>query len=521
MSRRRVVGLVVAGALALALAYPPFPLPVISFVALAPAVLLLRHLAAAGDARRAFRWGWWYGFAAQGAVLSWMVVALWHFTALAALGYVATVAVLGLWTGGVFWLAVRVRARAPALPLALVLPLLWTAMEWGIGHQGDIAFPWLGIGTSLADAPALIQWADLAGARGVGVWVVWCNVMLVEAALAGRAEWRGAARRVGAVAATIVLAWGYGAWRIPRIPLRQTDVMALIQPNIGFDEKWEAARADSEVGTLLALSRRARALGRPGLIIWPEAALPGYLFQQEGWDSTIARFVREGRTPILTGGLHAEFPGGQLATFNAAFFFDSLGHWRDHPVYRKRALVPVVERVPFVPVSWFRHVPWLGKWSGGFGRGTELPVYAAGVGRFGVIVCYESAFEDLPRRYRAAGADFLVNITNDAWFGRTAAPYQHASHLVLRAIETRMGVARAANDGISEFVDPLGHVRDATGLERQAVVIDRLTTSDVVPLYVRLGDWVGVVAVVGTLALLWIALMPRRGAAAQTKETAA
>lgn len=519
MTRRRVVGLVVLGALALALAYPPFPLPVVSFLALAPAVLLLRHLSVAGDARRAFRWGWWYGFAAQGAVLSWMVVALWHFTALAALGYVLTVAVLGLWTGAVFWLVVRVRARAPSLPLALVLPILWTAMEWGIGHQGDISFPWLGLGTSLADAPALIQWADVAGARGVGLWVVWCNVLLVEAALTGRAEWRSGARRAGAVALSVLLAWGYGAWRIAHIPLRQTDVIALIQPNIGFDDKWDPVRADSEVRTLLALSRRARALGRPGLVVWPEAALPGFLFQQEAWDSSIARFVREGRTPILTGGLHAEFPAGQVETFNAAFFFDSLGQWRDHPVYRKRALVPVVEHVPFVPVRWFRHVPWLGRWSGGFGRGTELPIYAAGIGRFGVIVCYESAFEDLPRRYRAAGADFLVNITNDAWFGRTAAPSQHASHLVLRAIETRMGVARAANDGISEFVDPLGRVRDATGLEREAVVIDRLTTSDVMTLYVRLGDWVGWVAVVGTLGLLWIAFAPRRTTARQIKET--
>src|SRR5207245_10704634 len=129
-------------------------------------------------------------------------------------------------------------------------------------------------------------------------------------------------------------------------------------------------------------------------------------------------------------------------------------------------VVPWVERVPLVPWSWFRRVPGRARWSGGFAPGRDLPVYGTGIGRFGVLICYESAFEDLPRGYRRAGADFLVNITNDAWFGRSAGPYQHASHLVLRAIETRLGIARAANDGISEFVDPLGGTHERTGLEQ-------------------------------------------------------
>jgi apolipoprotein N-acyltransferase len=116
-----------------------------------------------------------------------------------------------------------------------------------------------------------------------------------------------------------------------------------------------------------------------------------------------------------------------------------------------------------------------------------------------VVICFESAFEDLPRKYRARGADFLVNVTNDAWFGRTSAPGQHASHLVLRAIETRMGIARAANSGISEFVDPLGHAYAASELEQEAVVADRLRTSDVITLYVRWGDWVGVLSIFATL----------------------
>ena len=136
-------------------------------------------------------------------------------------------------------------------------------------------------------------------------------------------------------------------------------------------------------------------------------------------------------------------------------------------------------------------------------------MYATALGRFGALICYESAFEDLPRRYRRAGADFLVNITNDAWFGRTSAPRQHASHLVLRAIETRMGVARAANSGISEFVDPLGRAYAATELGRDTLVADRLRTSDVTTLYVRWGDWVGTLCVLATLGLAAVLVVNR------------
>jgi len=146
--------------------------------------------------------------------------------------------------------------------------------------------------------------------------------------------------------------------------------------------------------------------------------------------------------------------------------------------------------VPFVPPRWLSGL----RFFGAFDRGTETPVYQVGMGRFGAIICYESTFEDLPRRYRAEGAEFLINITNDKWYGLTTAPGQHASHLVMRAIETRMGIARAANSGISEVVSPLGYPSGRTHLETRTSVILRVDTSDVVPLYVRWGDWVALVS---------------------------
>ncbi len=510
MTGRRVAGLITIGALALTASYPPFALPILSFFAVTPAVVLLRQAEADRDARRAFRWGFWYGLVSQGCVLYWLVVALWHFTKLAALGYFATIAIFGLWTGVLFWFTVRVRLRFPAMPLALVLPLGWTVLEWVIGHQGDIRFPWLGLGTSLADAPVLVQWADLAGARGVTWWLVWCNVLVAEALLALPA-WRGTVRRFAPVGITIALALAYGVWRERTLPMRDAGVVGLVQPNEGYREKWEETHADSMVAKLLHRSERLHTQASPNLIVWPETAIPYFLTLRPAWDTALSRFTAGTRTPVLTGALHADFlAGGGYISYNAAFYYDSTGRWRPWPVYEKHYLVPVVERVPFVPVAWFRKVPWLDKWSGGFGRGTTLPLYTSSLGRFGVLICYESIFEDLARGYRRAGADFLVNITNDAWYGRTSGPYQHASHLVMRAIETRMGVARAANTGITEFVDPLGHPYDQTRLEEDTIVADRLRTSDVVPLYVTLGDWVGLLSVVAVLGLAGSLLVFRR-----------
>jgi apolipoprotein N-acyltransferase len=124
------------------------------------------------------------------------------------------------------------------------------------------------------------------------------------------------------------------------------------------------------------------------------------------------------------------------------------------------------------------------------------------MGRFGILICYESIFEDLSRRYRRLGADFLVNITNDAWYGKTSASYQHPAHLVMRAIETRAGIARAGNDGISEFVDPLGREHQRTLKEVQTYEAGEVYTTDARTLYVMLGDWVGWLSLVATLGLL-------------------
>jgi apolipoprotein N-acyltransferase len=499
-SRRQLLAAAATAGL-LFITYEPVGWAPLAFVALVFFLDELERAHQAGwTAWGAVRLGYWFGVLANGVVLYWMVIALWHFTPLSLLGYLASVfVVLAPQWALVAWLVYRARTRT-SLPLWLVFPIAWTAVEWVGGHLGDVRFPWLGLGTALGSTPRIAQWGEFVGARGLTLWVAWANVIFWEhGRLLLRRQWRAAAKAFGWFEGTIILAWLFGLWRERTLELRPVTTVAVIQPNFGFDEKRESRDSDTILVQMLDFTRRALALPGVRLVVWSEAVVPDYFFRHADWEPRIAAVARAARTPLLVGALDVEWGDDGTGTgYNAAFFFDSAGSRAGWPVYRKKYLVPIVERVPFVNPRWFGNL----RYFGGFGHGDRFPVYRTAEGGFGVLICYESAFEDLARLYRRNGADFLVNITNDSWYGTTAAPAQHASHLVLRAIETRMGIARAAQTGISEFVDPLGHEHQRTGLNTEAVMARAVLTTDVTTLYVRLGDWVAAVALAGAAAIL-------------------
>jgi apolipoprotein N-acyltransferase len=529
-------------AVALFVAYPPFGLVVPAFVALVPFLWCLeeyvagvrayartgvqgesdrtparRHGRTAGGTGWAavMRTGYWFGALTNGLVFYWLVVALWHFTPLALAGYLAAVLIVLAPGWLLFALAYVWVRRRTGLPVWLVFPLLWTALEWLVGHQGDLAFPWLSLGVTLTRVPVLVQFAELGGARGVTLWLAAVNALLYLAIV--RRRWRPAA----VAALSVALALGYGLWRMATIVERPLATAALLQPNVGFDEKQDAVLEDRRFDELLR--QAGDAARRPGvqLVVTPETALPGLYFDAQ-WrrcytypgvqaavrrDSLVAALARGARVPLLVGAVeYVGHPDCSYDYYNAAFFYDSAGDRLAQPSYRKHDLVPITERVPFLPPRWFGGVNWFG----GFSRGDRTPVYRFAQGGFGVLICYESIFEDLSRRYRREGADFLVNITNDGWFGTTVGPYQHAAHLVMRAIETRAGVARAANTGVSEFVDPLGRAHQATPLEVPRTIAGPVFTTSIRTPYVRFGDWVGALALAGTAALFVAASVRRR-----------
>ena len=493
-------------------AFPPFRLLVPAFLTLVPvAIAVARKVDAGEPVRTAFRFGFWFGAMAYGLTLYWIAIALSIYTKLSILGYIGAVLVMAP-VVGLTIAALHATRRATRWPMAVLVPVIWTASEVVINYMSDLAFPWLPLGLATSRFPMLAQVADLSGVRGVTFWVAATAGLLADAWLL-RTDRSRVLVRLGAIVVLAAAVTGYGRWRLRSISMQAVAPIAIVQPNIPQQEKWQDENRDRIVSMLAGLTREGLRQGAPRLVVWPEVALPGYLLQNPDWADTLRALSGPARTPILFGVLDVEFeptrtPAGtqEYEVFNAAMTTDSTGGIARQRPYRKEYLVPVVERVPFVDPDWFKGL----KYFGGFGRGRNQAPFRYGFGEAGVLICYESIFPQLSREYRRHGAEILVNITNDAWFGRSIAPYQHEAHLAFRAIENRVGIVRAANTGISAYIDPLGRFHDETTLETSASRTYQVQTTSRITPFVRFGDWMGTGALLATLGLVVTASVRRR-----------
>lgn len=495
-----------ASAVLFALAFPPFPFVVPALLCVVPiAVAVARAADAGAGVRVGVRLGFWFGLAGYGASLYWIGVALSLYTNLAFLGWLAAVVAVAMVQAAVI-AALYVLRRATRWPMAVLLPLCWVAGEYLLGHLSDFAFPWLPLGLATTSYPVLAQGADLSGVHFVSLWIAAVNGLLADAWLL-RTRRVQAGLRLGGALAVVALAFWYGTWRMATVASRPVGRVAVVQPNVPQWFKWQADNQPRIIGMLASTTRQALGAGSPELVLWPEAPLPDFLYKHPAWQDTIEALATATHTPLLAGVIDwRRLDDAHAHYYNGAMLVDGDGGVRQ-PVYDKRRLVPMVERVPFFAASWF---DWLGPYAGGYTPGHRSVVFHGPAGRFGALICYESIFPGLSRQYRRGGADFLVSLTNDAWFGPGLAPYQHFAHLVLRAIENRVGVVRAANTGFSGYIDPLGRVRARTGLYVPAAATYDVETTSIRTPYVRLGDWVGVLTLAATIALLLRGIFVRR-----------
>jgi apolipoprotein N-acyltransferase len=491
-----------ASGILFALAYPPLNLLPLAILGLWPFLAFLDRAAPAERWGKIFAGGYLFGLALFGALLYW-VAGLTGFSLMAVPAYLAATLVMGF-NGGLVALGVTLAYRR-GVPIAVSFPLVWCGVEW-LRSFGDLGFSWALAGDAIARYPLLIQIGELGGAWLVGLWLV---------ALAA-ATWRLvrlADGRALSAAVTIVLAVVvplYGAVRITQLE----DAMAAwpkirvaaIQPNVPQDIKWSEEFERETLRRLEHLTRRAAARGVE-LVAWPESAVPGYLRYEPRMTTTVTELASSLQTPIFTGTVDADTLAGRSGlreedyrVLNAAYLVRP-GSGLDPERYAKRRLVPVAERVPFLPGTATGLFERITDWTGQFAVGETWPTWEVDGARFGALICYESIFPDVSRGLVRRGADFLINITNDAWFGPTAAPYQHASHLALRSVEHRIPFLRAANTGISGWVDPLGRYRAETSLYTPAIVVAELPLSDITTPFTRWGDWVPLAAVVGWGAL--------------------
>ncbi len=535
----RPVAPLLVSALLLGVAFPPFHLLLPSFVALVPFAVWTARLPPGPAGRsRALRGGFLMGLVAFSLVLYWLVVSLIFYTPLAVLAFLLPVVILS----GMLSLATlgihQARHRL-GMPIWIALPVFWTALEWLRGHLGDVSFPWMQLGDSLTGYPWLIGAADVVGSRGISFWLALVAGLAAEAFLRwrpARAErWLpgsgadgpvpGASGRRLAVplvllALVLSVPAGYSLWRWSSLEMEPAARVAVYQPNIPEDLKLRPRPAiDSTVRAVRTLTRRELAdAGELDLALLPEATFPSAIVDSipsrgYGGRPDLKAFVTEvARTleaPVLYGAVGVEDrPDADFLHYNSAFLRGVDG--RRLGTYHKRELVPVIERVPFVNPAWFQgwFADVLGPYFGGASIGPEPDLLRTDGARFGVLICYESIFAELGRDYRRQGADFLVNVTNDAWYGRespawsrTSALWQHPAHLVMRAVENRMGIARSANTGISQTVDPLGRVSDRTELFRPAAFTATVFTTPGTTLYARWGDVAGWGSALAVLAV--------------------
>ena len=341
---------------------------------------------------------------------------------------------------------------------------------------------------------------------GTIVYGVSFLVVLVNAGLfaTARALVRGDAGRRTLVEVLLVSAvlWsvlGYGYWRLDGLRALETEGnplrVALIQGNIDQERKWNRDFQAETIGIYDDLSREAAREGAD-LIVWPETAAPFYFQSDARMGPPVRKVARDLEAHLLFGAPAFQYGASGTQYLNRAYQVDPDGNNAGH--YDKLNLVLFGEYnpIPFITK--------LVEGAGDFTPGKEVTTFHHPAGDYGVMICYEAIFSGLVRRFVARGARFLVNITNDAWFGDTSAPYQHLSMVAFRAVENRVPVVRAANTGITAVIAIDGSVTAQTGLFERTWLTRTIRITDRTTFYARWGDiFVWLTTAFALLLLLW------------------
>jgi len=475
--------LAIASGLLITLSFPKADLSFLAWIALIPLLVALEGQ----SPRNAFKLGLLCGSVAYAGLLYWVIIVMTEY------GHLPLFAGIPLWLLLSGWLALFCGAAAWASALgerfgiksALIFPLAWVAADY-LRSFLLTGFPWTMLGHSQYRLLPLIQLSDITGVFGITALIVLANVVLyrIIRALAG-AEVPYPAKSAVILVLALTGTLGYGFMRLntpppPSPPLK----VALIQGNIDQSVKWSPAFRETTLDIYTNLSRQAAARQQPDLIVWPESAAPFFFQENSPASDRIRNLARELKTHLLFGSPAMELRNNRPANLNSAFLLGPDGNelGRSDKVH----LVPFGEYVPLA-----RLLPFVTKLVHGIGDfvpGNEIRPLNAGATPLGVLVCYEAIFPELARAYVNVGSRVLVNITNDAWFGRSSAPYQHLSISAFRAVETRTPLIRAANTGITSIIDQNGHIKGMTSLFKEAVMLGEVPPGTADSPYLSIGD---------------------------------
>ncbi|MDR2338670.1 MAG: apolipoprotein N-acyltransferase [Deltaproteobacteria bacterium] len=500
-----------------ALAYPRVGLYPLSFACLAPLLLAIHGRAGKGS----LFYGWIYGLALGLASFSWLSGVMSGYGGLGpwggALVLLLLAAFLGLYQGLFAWLLAGHDWLQRPFPFLLKAALYWAGLDW-LKNWVFTGFNWTPIAGSLAAAPRLLGVADLIGTYGLGYLVALSGCALGLAAIMwlrgrGKKEWLP---MVAAPLAVVMVLLAYGApaymGQEGRLQEAQARDFAVLQASVDQNYKWDSAYRGEILARYGILARQASTYD-PFLVVWSETAAP-FVFGNDPYESEwVMGLLEDLRIPMLVGLTAVAYDKGLgRSTRNRAWLL--YPGRRLGPHYDKLHLVPFGEYVPFSDTMPFLKAPFLqgvlGA-AGNFSPGEGIaPIAYEGVS-MGIIICFESIFPYLSRLNAEAGADLLVVTTNDAWFGDSFAPDQHFAHSILRAVETRRPLLRAANNGISGVILPSGRVLARSSLNEVKAFIYQvpLPRGQKLTPYVRFGYLLApLFAILTTIAILLKAVPP-------------
>jgi apolipoprotein N-acyltransferase len=452
--------------------------------------------------------GWWFGFGYFLAGLYWIghafLVDAETFGWLLRVAVVALPAGLACYTALGLALARALWVRGPVRILSLAVAL--SAAEWLRGHLLS-GFPWNAFGYTLTGPLALAQSASL-----IGIWGMTLLAVAVFAAPATLADDRSDTARpwLPLVIGLLLLVGlaGYGTMRLANTPTQFVDGVRLriMQPNVQQDEKFNPSAKQRVMDHYLDLSDRSSGPQSTGIrdvthLIWPESAFPFLLTREPDALAQIAALLPEG-TVLITGAVRApELPAtSHSRAYNSIYVIDHDGSILS--IYDKVHLVPFGEYLPMQEFLERLGLMQLTKMPGGFIAGDRRRAMdVPRAPRMLPLICYEIIFpgEAVPAGERPG---WLINLTNDGWFGPSSGPYQHLQQARVRAIEQGLPLVRAANTGISAVIDPLGRVVGSLSLGTEGVLDASLPRPIDATVYLRTGDGIAIAIMLAAVAVI-------------------
>jgi len=518
LSKATRAALAVISGLALAAAFPKVDLSLLAWVAFVPLLYAVE-----GEApRRVFLYAWLQGFAGYVASVYWIAITLHNFTSLRVYQAIAPMlllaAVLALFTAVSFAVAEYTAGRLH-IPIVITLPLAWTGVEW-LRTYFPIGFPWNLLGYTAYRNLELIQFAEFTGVYGVSALIVFANAVVYIVAFQTHPR-RTQAASLGTLTVLMAAAFIFGSIRIRHVTARAAQgplKVAMVQGDIPQSVKWDPKFLESSFDVYWEQSATAAQRGAD-LIVWPEAAAAFFFQPEDRYPAAFAQdaiyrqrlltLSTQAGDPILFGAPALGVENGRVGFYNRAYLVAPGG--RVEAWYDKIQLVPFGEYVPLRSLFGY----FVNRVVAGFGdmfAGHAQTIFQVKGAKLGVLICYESIFPNLSRTVVRDGAEILVNITNDAWYGESSAPYQLLAMAAMRSVETKVPLVRVANTGISAVIEPTGRITGPTPLFTRGTQTEEVYWHRELTVYARVGDLFAEICFVLMIAGLIVAYFRPRAA---------